>query len=618
MRILSSLFLLIALAGAATASSIYGKGALGIHPINDRYIAVADSSIDAVLILDGHSAGAVVGHFVLHDRRDDPTDADSHIGTGKFMPRWVDPLSLSTCDACKHVFLTSANALYKIVLERPLAQMAAAHDFSAFTTKSTIAPYWPKKWDTSFKGDGNLRTVSVASDGSSAYVAHMKAGVFSFDPLNPVESDEDAVLALAAGGAGIDGEQIVGLHHTESLKNLILTSADHVHFVSIKDANGKNPLELGKVIAYSLPLDYHCNYLYPGNDMTFTDTVIINDYAFVIGHPTLNGVHNGVAMYRLTWKPDEEQWHECIQVAGSGLASAAWVDGDGKQARFSHTPHDIAVLPSLDSHTIVVADADNRALRYVDVTVPVEADDDSLQVETVRVASIPYNEDLWAVLYKKEDPWSSLTPETVMESDGKSYYRTGSNVIVSMNYEEASAECTRVGVGRVCSLPEIRARFARGQYPTRDESDSSWTTVWTNEVCASCHLNGPGACSLDGGADSWGQDYKMVANFNAKRGLVVQCTKAVNVVPTMSMCCGLGGPAVLNPQPTTKSLDAAQKGRISAGVIIPIVILAVALGLFMRRRAKPIWWPKMFRSDRREETGHAPHREVDLRGRDYI
>lgn len=97
-----------------------------------------------------------------------------------------------------------------------------------------------------------------------------------------------------------------------------------------------------------------------------------------------------------------------------------------------------------------------------------------------------------------------------------------------------------------------------------------------------------------------------------------QCTKAVNVVPTMSMCCGLGGPAVLNPQPTTKSLDAAQKGGISAGVIIPIVILAVALGLFMRRRAKPIWWPKMFRSDRREETGHAPHREVDLRGRDYI
>jgi hypothetical protein len=82
------------------------------------------------------------------------------------------------------------------------------------------------------------------------------------------------------------------------------------------------------------------------------------------------------------------------------------------------------------------------------------------------------------------------------------------------------------------------------------------------------------------------------------------------------MCCGLGGPAVLNPQ--TKSLDVAQKGGISAGVIIPIVILAVALGLYMRRRPKPIWWPKMLRSDRREETGHAPHREVDLRGRDYI
>jgi hypothetical protein len=518
MRII--LTLLAALYTTATAS-IYGKGPLGIHPITDRYLVVADSSIDALLILDGHSAGSVVGHFVLHDRRQDPADADEHIGSGKAMSGWVDPLSLSTCLRCKHVFVTSANAFYKIALDKPLAEMAAAHDFSSFTTKSTIAPYWPSNWGGAYKGDGNLRTVSVAEDGSSGYVSHAKAGVFSFDPLNPVESDEKAVLAMPSSGTGIDGEEITGLHHTQSLKNLILTSAEYVHFVSIKAADGSNPVDKGHVTAYRLPLDYHCNYLYGGSDMTFTDTVIINDYAFVIGHPTISGVHNGVAIYRLSWKPDEEQWHECVQVAGSGVESAAWVDGDGKQARFSMTPHDIAVLPSLDSHTIVVADADNRAIRYVDVTIPVESDDDDLSYKNVRVASVPYNEDLWSVLYKKEDPWSSLTPETVMESDGKSYYRTGAQVLVSMNYDEASTECSRVGVGRVCSLPEIRARVARGQYPTRDGMDDSWSTVWTNEICSSCHLNGPGACAVDGGKDSWGQEYKMVANFSAKRGLVM-------------------------------------------------------------------------------------------------
>ena len=492
---------------SAAHAATYGKGPLGIHPITDRYLAVADSSIDAVLIIDGHSAGAVVGHFVLHDRRDDPTNSDSHIGSGKTLPNWVDPLSLATCNDCKHVFVTSPNAFYKIVLERPLAEMASFHDFSSFTSKSTISEYWPEGWDKSYKGDGKLRTVSVAEDGSSGYVSHTKAGVFSFNPLNPVESDDNAWLVMPSSSEGIDGQEIIGLHHTESLKNLVLTSEEYVHFVSIKDSYGKNPLDHGRVTAYRLPLDYHCDYLYEGNDMTFTDTIIINDYAFVIGHPSVQGVHNGVAIYRLTWKPDKEEWHECVQVAGSGVESAAWVDGDGKQARFSMTPHDIAVLPTRDSHTIVVADADNRALRYVDVTIPVETDDDSVNPRSVRVASVPYDEDLWSVLYKKQEPWSSLTPEMVMESDGKSYFRSGADVIQSMTFEDAENECSRVGDGHVCSLPEIRARVARGQYPSRDGDDNSWSTVWTDEMCSSCHLSGPGACAADGGKKSWGQDF---------------------------------------------------------------------------------------------------------------
>mmetsp|Transcript_12030 Transcript_12030/g.24425 ORF Transcript_12030/g.24425 Transcript_12030/m.24425 type:complete len:89 (+) Transcript_12030:224-490(+) len=72
------------------------------------------------------------------------------------------------------------------------------------------------------------------------------------------------------------------------------------------------------------------------------------------------------------------------------------------------------------------------------------------------------------------------------------------------------------------------------------------------------------------------------------------------------------------PSPATQSAEAAKTAGISLGVLLPVVLMAVAFGLFMRKRAKPAWWPKMFRKDMREETGHAPHREVDLRGRDYI
>mmetsp|Transcript_31115 Transcript_31115/g.65073 ORF Transcript_31115/g.65073 Transcript_31115/m.65073 type:complete len:630 (+) Transcript_31115:92-1981(+) len=624
---LSTLSLLIT---PAVTNAVTGKGPTGVHPINDRYLAVVDSSIDSILIVDGNAAGAVVGHLVLHDRNNDPSDADAHIGGHEPLSSWINPISISTCDECKHLFITSPDTMYRVALERPLAIMAQNHDFSALNTKSTVREFWPNNWSQKYKGDGLLRMVSVAPDGSSAYVSHSKGGVFSFDPLEPVETSEKAKHAIHVGDAGIDEQEINGIHHTHSLKNLVLTSSKYVHIVKLKDDTGINPLDDGSVTAYRLPLDYHCDYLYGGNKMTFMDTVIINDYAFVLGHPIERGIHNGVALYRLTWDEDQEQWHDCVQVAGSGVEAADWVDGTGKEARFSMTPHDIALLPSMTSHTIVVADVDNRALRYVDVTGAVETGD---QTQGVSVTSVAYNEDLFMVLYKKEEPWTTLSPETVMKTDGKSYYHSGEKGIMNLNYEDAQEECSRVGIGRICTLPEIRARFARGQYPTVSGDDNSWSTVWTNEQCSSCHLEQPGSCAVDG-PDSWGQGYKMVANFSPKHGLRMQCSDASVQKKAMSMCCGLGGPAVMNaessspaktapapapaPSPATQSAEAAKTAGISLGVLLPVVLMAVAFGLFMRKRAKPAWWPKMFRKDMREETGHAPHREVDLRGRDYI
>ena len=114
----------------------------------------------------------------------------------------------------------------------------------------------------------------------------------------------------------------------------------------------------------------------------------------------------------------------------------------------------------------------------------------------------------------------------------------------------------------------------------------------------------------------------MIAIFNPRKGLQNQCVHMDMPVDTMSMCCGLGGPAVLNPKSESNEMAAVQAkkaGAISAGVVIPLLFLAAAMyGLYMRKKSKPNWWPKFLRNDNREETGHAPHREVDLRGRDYI
>lgn len=594
------------------ASAVTGHGPRGVHPINDRYIAVADSSIDSVLIIDGNSGGAVVGHLVLHES---PRHDDAH-------DKWLNPVSLASCLECKHLFVLSNDMFFAIALDQPLAKMAERHDFSSLATKSTVRPFWPQAWSSKYQGNGKLRAVSIAHDGSSGYVAHAKGGIFSFDPMSPSESNRRSKHVVHIGDADI-GEDINGLHHTRSLKNLVVTRNKYVHIVKLQDENGDNPLNSGNPIAYELALDYHCDKLYDGAEMTFMDTVIINEYAFVMGHPTHSdsSKHNGVAIYRLTWYDDDEAWHDCTQIAGSGLKGAAWVDGSGYEARFSSTPHHMEVLPSLKSHTIVVGDVDNRAIRYVDVTVPVESHD---QTDKVRVSSMAYNEDLYQVLYQKEEPWTNLSPEGVMQQDGKSYYHSGKDSLYSMNFESAQDECGRVGLGRICTLPEIRARFKRGQYPTIDGDDKTWTTVWTAENCSSCHLEDPGKCDLGGDSDSsWGQNFRMIANFNPRLGLQTQCIHKNRPVDTMSMCCGVGGPAVLNPQKASSASGASESSNkssaISAGVIVPLLLIAVAAyGLYMRKKAKPSWWPKFLRKDQREETGHAPHREVDLRGRDYI
>ncbi len=91
------------------------------HPVTERNVAVVDSSINTVLIVDGQAGGpSSATYVVLHDRSDDD-DVD----------KWLNPLSVATCDSCKHIFATSENILYVIDLDRPLKDMADDRDFSS-------------------------------------------------------------------------------------------------------------------------------------------------------------------------------------------------------------------------------------------------------------------------------------------------------------------------------------------------------------------------------------------------------------------------------------------------------------------------------------------------------
>ena len=185
-------FLLPILAAlAAPADCATGAGPRSVYPIDQRFMAVADSSVDAVLIVDANAGGSVVGHFVLHSRN---VDSDHS--------KWLNPISISSCDVCQHLYLTSNNMVYKMALARPLKDMADNYNFDDFK-KSTIKFFWPSGWGQN-PNDGQLKGVSIARDGSSAYVAHAE-GVYSFDGMNPDTSDPKARKVITTEDAGIDG-----------------------------------------------------------------------------------------------------------------------------------------------------------------------------------------------------------------------------------------------------------------------------------------------------------------------------------------------------------------------------------------------------------------------------
>lgn len=207
-------FLLPILAAlAAPAEGSTGAGPRSIYPINQRFMAVADSSVDAILIVDANAGGSIVGHFVLHSRN---VDSDHS--------KWLNPISISSCEDCKHLYLTSNNMSYKMALVRPLKDMADNYNFDDFK-KSTIKFFWPSGWGQN-PNDRQLKGVSIARDGSSAYVAHAEA-VYSFDGMNPDDSDPKARKVITTEDAGINGAFFNLVYSIGRLGKRLITCTDY-------------------------------------------------------------------------------------------------------------------------------------------------------------------------------------------------------------------------------------------------------------------------------------------------------------------------------------------------------------------------------------------------------
>jgi hypothetical protein len=183
---------------------------------------------------------------------------------------------------------------------------------------------------------------------------------------------------------------------------------DAALIVDEQAGGGGVTLESGRPEAYKLDLNYQCNNLYSNNNSIgriFADTVIINGYAFVLSQPkhSSEALHNSIAVHRLTWDKDDNAWHDWVQVAKDSLLAAGQIDVVGRDSCFLNTPRNMAMLPHSKAHVVVVANADNNALRYMDVPVPVESQDNDM-ARLVRMLTVGYDKDLGPALNQGNIP----------------------------------------------------------------------------------------------------------------------------------------------------------------------------------------------------------------------
>ena len=440
-----------------------GKGTIDVYAINHQYAAVTDSNFDSIFVLD-ILRGGVVGKLILHRNETKPGD-------------WTNPTGLTSCDDCSFIILTSTHDAHMYRIELPygksLLSMAEYHDFSALTW-AEIIPYWP--W-SEFEPNGKIRMVTMRRDGSIGYAAHYDYGLFQFDALY----DRHHKNLLLQPAHNIPGKHVSGLNLSNDGRRLVATTPE---IVVIYEADERIN-ELREIVNVNLSkLCSNGKY-----SMHFRDAVLIDDELVAVGHKGGNEDNRGMALYNISSSPG---WDLCHTLAGDDLTRPGWIDGFGKNVRFSR-PHAMTFIPK--HNYLLITDIDNRALRKANL--------DKGDVNFGQISTISYDEDLWRIMYDVKSKYQQLPTKVLVPKEKTSVH--------NMTYFEAKNYCLKQHQGRLCSLPEIRS----------EENIISNIETWTSQPCHSCWLRTPGHCnppsviesSAQRDKSAWGAQVFMVAQI---------------------------------------------------------------------------------------------------------
>ncbi|KAH8098136.1 hypothetical protein JL720_1064 [Aureococcus anophagefferens] len=315
-------------------------GPVGIYAIDARYVVIADSNFNALLVVDAKLGGAVGALSWPLDKNGTRVTAASDPQT------WVSLTGVASCPTCG--FATSPNhgaEFWRVSLPEPLAAMAARRDFAGLGNAS-VAPLALVVDGANLTHSGKLRMVRVSADGSAGYVAHLSRGVFAFDPRRTGAAMPAKRILEADGAAG----------SSSPTTNELATTMGAVLVLKTRNASAA---------PRAVKVQSACN----GHHAR--DAVKADGLFYVISGPQQGAGCKGLF-----------EVGEACRLLTARTRSVNWVDGPYSAAHFSR-PHAMTRLPGTD--LIALTDIDNRAVRLYAFRGPAKGE----------VTTVPYDDGLW-------------------------------------------------------------------------------------------------------------------------------------------------------------------------------------------------------------------------------
>ena len=532
----------VVVAALVPRCSSTGKGPVGIYAIDARYVVIADSNFNALLVVDAKLGGAVGALSWPLDKNGTRVTAASDPQT------WVSLTGVASCPTCGFAYVTSNHGaeFWRVSLPEPLAAMAARRDFAGLGNAS-VAPLALVVDGANLTHSGKLRMARVSADGSAGYVAHLSRGVFAFDPRRTGAAMPVKRILEADGAAG--------LQFADDENELLATTMGAVLVLKTRNASAA---------PRAVKVQSACN----GHHAR--DAVKADGLFYVISGPQQGAGCKGLFEVGVSCNHDvrsspertastspspstsmaKTSHCEACRLLTARTRSVNWVDGPYSAAHFSR-PHAMTRLPGTD--LIALTDIDNRAVRLYAFRGPAKGE----------VTTVPYDDGLWRRLLGGAPRPRPARPQV------------GAAAPRARDGGAAAEACAARGLA-LCGVADLAASDAWARDLRRAGTTTTTTTatalaakatarardflglgagapgdapaapaLWTSQRCASCWLHWPGECAAtdhDKNSKSytkatWGHDRRLLARAERDGALRYECRDAAKPALTADVCC---------------------------------------------------------------------------------